>query len=840
MYFSRVINNFMKWFNISPLLVIVLYVSCSSDTSVLPQDPHSFIQVSGIYPHLAYYNQEGECGTGAVVPWAGKLWVVTYGPHLPLGSSDKLYAITPGLEQEVFDASIGGTPANRMIHTESKQLFIGPYAIDSAGKVRVIPYEQMPGRHTGNARHLTDPAGKIYYGTMEEGFYEVEVLTLKSTMLYPDGNENGRRVEQDTITINPSHATLPGAHGKGLYSGQGMLVYSNNGEATPQALKQFDIESGALAEWNGKNWTVVRRNQFVEVTGPGGIYGNKNPTTDPIWTTGWDHKSLIVGVRSPAGWSFYRLPKASHSYDGAHGWNTEWPRIRDVGTLAAPDYLMTMHGMFWRFPHHFTAGNSAGIRPRSAYLKVIGDFARWNGQLVFGCDDSAQREFLNKRLHKGGIEGPGQSNSNLWFTNPGKPDQLGPNTASGSVWLNETIQAHKYSEPFLFDGWPKRSVWIQNTGKSSVDFIFEVDTRGDGEWEPFMTVKMEPESVEQLEFSDDEKAEWIKVKTGATTSGTVSFNYTDPEERTKRPAEIFRGMANVEKLEAIGGLLYGLPNDRRSLGIAAQTFTADQKVNTGYYELDEKLQLIKKQDAETNDLILSKFAIPEQVVEVQESSVLIVDDQGRRWRLPMGDKAFDGITKAAQLRICREVATERDLFNCHGTFYELPSENADGFAKIRPIASHSFRIHDYASYRGMLVMTGIDPDASAGPHLIRSQDGQAAVWAGVIDDLWQLGKPAGHGGPWKNSQIEAGQPSDPYLIGFYDKKSLTLFHDSQELVTFTLEVEPIGHGPWMHFMSISVKPGEKWKYEFSEGFQARWIRFKADKSCRATSWLVYE
>ena len=26
---------------------------------------------SGIYPHLASFNSQGECGTGAVVPWAG-------------------------------------------------------------------------------------------------------------------------------------------------------------------------------------------------------------------------------------------------------------------------------------------------------------------------------------------------------------------------------------------------------------------------------------------------------------------------------------------------------------------------------------------------------------------------------------------------------------------------------------------------------------------------------------------------------------------------------------------------------------------------------------------------
>ena len=139
------------------------------------QEPRS---ISGIYPSLAMFNNEGECGTGAVVPWADRLWVITYGPHLPFGSSDKLYEITPELQQIVRPESVGGTPANRMIHPESQQLFIGPYVIDAERKVRVIPPSRMPGRLTGNARHLTDPAGKIYYATMEEGLYEVDVKTL--------------------------------------------------------------------------------------------------------------------------------------------------------------------------------------------------------------------------------------------------------------------------------------------------------------------------------------------------------------------------------------------------------------------------------------------------------------------------------------------------------------------------------------------------------------------------------------------------------------------------------------------------------------------------------------
>ena len=136
------------------------------------------LQFSGIYPHLVLTNKEGECGTGAVVPWADRLWVITYGPHLPKGSSDKLYEITSDLQKNVRPESIGGTPANRMIHEESQQLFIGPYIIDAKRNVRTIPYSTMFGRHTGLARHLTDPANKIVYATMEEGIYEVDVKTL--------------------------------------------------------------------------------------------------------------------------------------------------------------------------------------------------------------------------------------------------------------------------------------------------------------------------------------------------------------------------------------------------------------------------------------------------------------------------------------------------------------------------------------------------------------------------------------------------------------------------------------------------------------------------------------
>lgn len=825
--------NRISRLNIVTMLATLFFVACTVQEKQ-PESPKSF---SGVYPHLAYYNNEGECGTGAVVPWGDQLWVITYGPHLPNGSTDKLYEITPDLQQIVHPESIGGTPANRMIHRESNQLFIGPYAIDADQNVRIIPYSEMPGRHTGNARHLTDPLGKIYYGTMEEGFYEVDVKTLQSKMLYEDGNVHRKPGE-----MAQEASLLVGAHGKGLYSGQGVLVFSNNGETGKEALTNFAIKAGALAEWNGKDWKVVRRNQFVEVTGPGGIYGNENPETDPIWATGWDHKSVLLGVRNPeTSWHFYRLPKASHSYDGAHGWNTEWPRIRNIGTDDKPDYLMTMHGMFWHFPQTFTAENSSGIRPRSAYLKVIGDFARWNDQLVFGCDDSANKEFLNKRKAKGNIEGPGQSNSNLWFTSVDKPDLLGPNTAEGAVWISEEINTGEYSEPFLFAGWDIRSAWIQNEGKTTVSFSFEVDKTGDNIWTPLKSVGLKAGEALDVAFTENETGEWVRVSVNRETKATVHFYYAEKDKRTIQADPIFAGVADVSESTTSAGLLWGLGDNRRALGILAGTASDTGFEELAYYELDGEMNLVKKDDAETAAFIREKFAIPQNVVSIDDASVLVIDDNGRRWRLPKGNEKYADLVNIGMLRLCREVATERDLFNCSGTFYELPAENADGYAKIRPVASHNFRIYDYASYRGLLIMTGLQENLpESGGHIIRSEDGKVALWAGVIDDLWKLGKPVGEGGPWKSADVKAGEPSDPYLIGFYDKRTLKLTNESAGSVKFMIQVEPIGHGSWMTYREIQLNGGESFNYEFPASFQSRWIRFAADKDCKATAWLEYE
>ncbi len=795
------------------------------------------LNISGIYPYLAFYNHEGECGTGAVVPWADRLWAITYAPHSPYGSSDKLYEITPDLQLIVRPESEGGTPANRLIHKESNQLFIGPYAIDASRNVKTLSYKTAPGRYTGAARHLTDPESKIYIATMEEGFYEVDVNTLKTNTLYSDDNAKLRPA--DFPVLENKLAALPGWHGKGLYSGQGVLVYSDNGEYGQAALEHFDATSGSLHEWDGKSWKLIRRNQFTEVTGPGGIYGNPNPATDPIWTNGFDYKSVLLGVRQNGEWRFFRLPKASYSYDGAHGWNTEWPRIRNIGTDENSDYLMTMHGLFWKFPETFSFANTAGIRPRSAYLKVIGDFASWHGKVVFGCDDSAESEFLNTRNVKGGIAGPGQSNSNLWFVAPDDIDKLGIDNASGYVWLREKVNADVASEPFLFAGWENRTAWIKNTSTNPVTYTFEVDKNGTNQWSELMKISIPANSSNYISFNKDQQGEWIRVKTDKSTNTSVGFVYTSTDKRTTIPNPIFNGIATINDDNNIQkGLLYSMGNNQRVLGLLA----SDSKSETGFYEIDSTMTFTFKPADSTAQFIRKRLAIPKQVVTIDAGSVLIVDNSGRRWRLPLGNEQYTNATNNGELRICREVATERDLFNCHGTFYELPAENADGFAKIRPIASHNLKINDYASFRGLFVISGINPAKSYDnpQHVFTSTDKRAAVWAGAIDDLWKLGKPVGKGGPWVNTPVKADVYSDPYLFGFYDKRTLLMSHSGKTKVVFTVQIDPSGDHEWMTYKTFVVKPGTKLMYEFPKSISGRWIRFSVDKNVDATTWLDYK
>ena len=130
-------------------------------------------------------------------------------------------------------------------------------------------------------------------------------------------------------------------------------------------------------------------------------------------------------------------------------------------------------------------------------------------------------------------------------------------------------------------------------------------------------------------------------------------------------------------------------------------------------------------------------------------------------------------------------------------------------------------------------------DATPDGQYFASQAGHG-LWFGCVDDLWQLGKPKGTGGPWRKTLVKAGQPSDPYLMTGFDRKTLELAHDADAPVAFTVEVDFLHTGVWRPYAVLKVPPGQTVRHVFPDGYSAHWLRLTANRACTATAWLIYD
>jgi hypothetical protein len=266
-------------------------------------------------------------------------------------------------------------------------------------------------------------------------------------------------------------------------------------------------------------------------------------------------------------------------------------------------------------------------------------------------------------------------------------------------------------------------------------------------------------------------------------------------------------------------------------------YAAAKKDGWSLCSMDGSLELKDSGDTKRLEILREKYGVKTLTIALDAASVLISEGAEHRYRLPKTDAAYDKPFTGGWPRAMREVVTERTLLNAHGTFYEIPRTSAGGVKRMRPIATHHKAITDFCSWRGLLVMTGVKRDAKDGEHLARGAG--TALWMGDVDDLWKFGAPVGEGGPWQDSPVKVGVPSDPYLMTGYDQKHLTLSHHSQKPVTFTVEVDFLADDTWSEFGRFTVNPGEKAGVDFPTGFSAHWVRIKADADTQATAHFVY-
>jgi hypothetical protein len=214
------------------------------------------------------------------------------------------------------------------------------------------------------------------------------------------------------------------------------------------------------------------------------------------------------------------------------------------------------------------------------------------------------------------------------------------------------------------------------------------------------------------------------------------------------------------------------------------------------------------------------------------------DGQWRTYRLPKASHTFDHKWSTEWPRI-RSVEHERLLLDCHGLFYELPVwAYGNRLWGIRPISTHLWVHADFCTWQGLLVLAPDNASCDGGGNL-QCAEPQSGLWFGRTDDLWRMGRPAGWGGPWWDTPVAAGEPSDPYLMTGFGAKCLHLTHGSDQTVTVTVEIDFQGDGAWHAYESFAVPAGGYRHHEFPAGFSAHWLRLKSDREALMTGQLHY-
>jgi hypothetical protein len=462
----------------------LLGLVAGSAATALAQSAAGVVEKTPGIPNVGFRADSGplrsECGVGALMPWAESLWAVTYNSHMrPTGSGLGLYRIDDRLRAELVHQH-DGTHANRFLHRESGQVFIGPYAIDEKGRHRFIEAFRDH-RLTATMTHLTDPANRVYMQTMEGLLFELDVQTLKPALI-------ADVVKENNIAARP--------HFKGGFTGQGRVVVSNNG------FYEYGDEQAGLFEYDGKIWNRLSNKPHMDCAG-------RENMGNVIFCTGWDESSALLRALVKGKWQLYRLPKASHAFQ--HAWQTEWMRIREVET---EHFLMDIHGMFYELQPIAFEDHIWGVKPVCQHLRTIPDYCAFRGMLAVGGNKTTPNQ--------GAYSVAGQPQSGIWF---GKTDDLwqwGKPAGWGGPWRKRPVKAGVPGDPFLMTGFDQKMVHLTMDRPGTI--TIEVDFLGDGTWERYERVSVN--RYARHIFPAGFAAHWVRLTPSVDCTATAEFFYS--------------------------------------------------------------------------------------------------------------------------------------------------------------------------------------------------------------------------------------------------------------------------------------------------------------------------
>lgn len=378
---------------------------------------------------------------------------------------------------------------------------------------------------------------------------------------------------------------------------------------------------------------------------------------------------------------------------------------------------------------------------------------------------------------------------------------------------------------------PDRPETRQPSEDPPVVLTLQIDVNGDGEWVDHATIDVPAADYVCHLLPEDLDATWMRLKTDRDCIITAFLHQTTNrfhDGDAPSAAGLFAGLADIGDTNAHSALVYAAQRNRN-----LRVITGDGR----HFEFTKAGFEFEQEEVDPELTELLEVA-PEFTVD--EASV-ILEHRGQKLRLPKGDHLFDRVFASGWPRASREVESERHLANIHGTFYEVPlitNDQPPAYHLMRPVASHNKQIADFCSWNGLLVLSGVRQGAANDGHVFADAENNVALWFGGVDDLWKLGKPRGHGGPWKDTPVKALEPSDPYLMTGYDKKRVTLSADRDTAIT--MEVDFDHQSGWHAYKVVTLQADAPVTYEFPASFSAHWIRFIASNDCEATAQMTYQ
>jgi len=366
-----------------------------------------------------------------------------------------------------------GNNFGRVYHKATDKILLGQFIIDSDENITGPLTHAAQGSACRCPSFIADP-DKYVLGKQGNDIYLVDMENETASV----------------ETTNPNN-TRWGVE----YINNYLFTVSDSKDATERGIWRYD----------GTSWTRVVSDGYYMRT----MRRHGTPKYNPQFFLGFDTESAIVQwTLDGTSFNKYRLPVSTPGFEG---WRDTAMRSR----LTQRIYLVTCAKILYRFPHKLNIGTNKGVpngfrpKPICSHQFKIMDMINWMGLLGIGRGENYPQGHRT-----------GQPNSGLTFVNEEDLWSWGEPRGYGAVWRNTSVGAGETSDPFLINGFDKKTIHLETD--AATDYTIQVDPIGDGSFKDYDTVSFSGAGYDTYIMTGD--AIWCRIKSDKAVTATAWFN----------------------------------------------------------------------------------------------------------------------------------------------------------------------------------------------------------------------------------------------------------------------------------------------------------------------------